>query len=304
MILAPVLPFVQSGVTLPAERTVEPKGWMRDGWGNYRFVLRNDGPDATIVRWTAHWEAAGKAVGTSWGGDVDQPLPAGRSVTRDEIGNFPAAVVDAARPRDPEMVGAFTLRVGISEQSLPFHFAVPEAVLPEPLKTISGKTVALSLMASRFKEFKTADRALGWIDGFYASMIDLTGEHPFGGALMVYRESPEHPYWAYAGREMVLNTKFVGESVRGFDEGLVPFGWVHKVGHNFDEAIGPWHIWSGPCAEFQATFKLAYAVTRDPDTAFRIAWRTGSPVYGQSAEARPLTGRELVDGFYGTFGDA
>lgn len=302
MMFVPFLLGAQAAITLEAKRTVEPTGWMREGWGNYRFVLHNGGPDATIVRWSAHWEAKGKTVGDPWGGDLNQPLPAGKDVTRDEIGYFPAAAVDAAKPAAPEMVGSFTVRVDAEERALPFHFAVPEAVLPEPLKTIEGKTVALSLMKSRYKEFHSPGQALGWIDGCYAAMIELTGEHPFGGAKMVYREAPEHPYWAYAGREMILNTKFVGESVKGLDQGLVPFGWIHEVGHNFDEAIGPWYIWNSPSAEFQANFKLDYAVTRDFAT-FRIAWRTGSPAYGQSEKTEPLTGRQLVDTFFATFGD-
>ena len=294
----------QSPISLTAERTVEPQGWMRGGYGNYRFILKNAGPNATIVRWSAHWEAKGKSIGGAWGGEINAPLPEEGTSTREEIGYLPADVVEAAKPVAPEMVGAFTVRVGADERSLPFRLSVPEAVLPEPLRTIRGKAVALSLMASRYKGLKTADRALGWLDGFYASMIDLTGEHPYGGSLMVYLEAPEHPYWAYAGREMVLNTKFVGESVQGLDAGLVPFGWVHEVGHNFDEAIGPWYVWSGPCAEFQANFKLAYAVTRERGAAYRFDWRTGSPAYGQSETTQPLTGTQLVDGFYGTFGDA
>jgi hypothetical protein len=291
-------------ITLTATRTTQANGWMRGGWGNYRFVLKNDGPAVTIVSWKGHWEADGKTMGGPWGGDLDLPLASGAALTRDEVGYLPPEVAEAAEGKAAEMVGTFTVQNGAEKRELPYRFAVPEAVLPERLKLIKGKTVGIALMESRYRDFKTAKRALKWVDDCYAAMIDLTGQRPFGGKLMVYREAPEHPWWAYAGQEMILNTKFVGQTLKDFDNGILSFGWVHEVGHNFDDGIGDWYNWSGPCAEFQANFKLAYAVSRPSNQGFRMKWRNGAPAYGDKRPEIFMTGKELDDKFFGLFGDA
>src|SRR5579863_5090102 len=55
-------------VTLQAVNA-QPKGWGADGWGSYRFVLKNaSGQDAVLVKWAAHWEAQGRTFGGGWGG--------------------------------------------------------------------------------------------------------------------------------------------------------------------------------------------------------------------------------------------
>jgi hypothetical protein len=289
-------------ILLKAENR-QPRGWGRDGWGSYRLTITNQSSvSATLVRWTAHWEAAGKPVGDSWGGDINQALPAGGTVVRDEVGVLPASVIEAARPGVPLMVGSVTVAWDGRQVDLPFRFEVPEAVLPGPLRLMKGRTVGIELMASRYGQFRTARRALGWIDQAYQAMIDLTGQHPFGGKLMVFKESPPHPWWAYAGQEMILNTDYVGQTLKDFDAGILPFGWVHEVGHNFD-VLGDWYIWSGPAAESQANFKLCYAVETIPDQSFRMKWRPGPPTYAPHAVDQLLTGRQMVEGFFLPFGD-
>ncbi len=292
-----------AGVTLAAENRM-PKGWMPGGWGSYRFVLKNDGSaPATVVKWTAHWEAQGKTMGDAWGGDVGAAIEPGKSLTRDEVGLLPEDVVAKARPGAPVMAGSFTVKQGDATSELAYRIEVPGAVLPEPLKQVNGKTAGMSLMASRFKTFKHLDRTLSWVDQCYAAMIDLTGEKPFGGKLMVFKECPEHPWWAYAGQEMILNTKFVGDTLNDFDDGLISFGWIHEVGHNFD-VLGDWYIWSGPAAEWQANFKLAYAFESIQDQSFRIKWTFQAPGYPAPDKNARLTGQELVERFFTLFGDA
>jgi hypothetical protein len=119
---------------------------------------------------------------------------------------------------------------------------------------------------------------------------------------MVFKECPEHPWWAYAGQEMILNTKFVGETLKDFDDGLISFGWIHEVGHNFD-VLGDWYIWSGPAAEWQANFKLAYAFENIKDQSFRIKWLHEAPGYPKPKGDLRLTGREMNESFFGVFGD-
>jgi hypothetical protein len=292
-----------SPVALRAENA-QPKGWGADGWGSYRFVLKNVSvEDATIVKWTARWEANGKAVGDAWGGDLNESLAAGKETTREEFAVLPSAVA-AEKPGPPVLAGSFTARQGEETFDLPFRIEIPVAVLPEPLKTITGKTVGLELMESRFTHFQHLDRTLKWVDECYSAMMDMTGEKPFGGKIMIFKEAPPHPWWAYAGQEMILNTDYVESTVKDFDDGLLSFGWVHEVGHNFDEVIGKWYIWDGPSAEFQANFKLAYAVESIPDPSLRIRWKNGAPAYqgDQRPEAR-LTGHELTERFFLLFGD-
>ncbi len=289
-------------VSLSAQNTM-PKGWGAGGWGSFRFVLRNTGGTrAQILSWTAHWEAAGKPFGDTFGGDVGDFIEPGKRVERNEVAILPPDAVKAAKPGNAVIVGSFQVRTDQKSTTLPFRIEVPEYVLPEALKLVKGHTVGIQLMESRFRSFKHLDRTLTWIDSAYASMIDLTGEHPFGGRLMVFKEAPPHPWWAYAGEEMILNTDYVGETLRDFDDGLISFGWVHEVGHNFD-VLGDWYQWDGASTEFQANFKLAYAFEHIADQSFRIKWTFQAPGYPAPDPNTRLTGQELVDRFFLQFGD-
>jgi hypothetical protein len=291
--------FADPAITIHAENRTG-KGWMREGWGGYRFTIKNDsGQAATILRWLIRWESAT----VDWGGDLNQALPAGETVTRDEIGNLTSDIIERSKPHLPTMVGSFTIKIGDKTVDVPFRLEIPEAVLPEPLKLVKGKTAGMSLMVSRYKQFKHTDRTLRWVDQCYAAMIELTGQHPFGGKLMVFKESPTHPWWAYAGQEMILNTDYVGETLKNFDNGILAFGWIHEVGHNFDDGIGDWYIWDGPSAEFQANFKLSYAIENIPDQSFRMKWKISAPGYRTSDTEILMTGHELVERFFVLFGD-
>jgi hypothetical protein len=293
-----------ASLSLRAENRMA-KGWGAGGWGNYRFTLKNPTDrEAFIVKWTARWEVKGKPFGDAWGGEVNEPLPPGKEWMREEAGLLPEEVARAAKPEKPVMAGTFTLRQGERVLELPYRLEIPEATLPEPLKLVKGKTVGMSLMESRYRSFKHLDRALRWIDQCYSAMIEMTGEKPFNGRRMVFREAPAHPWWAYAGQEMILNTDYVGSTLREFDEGLISFGWVHEVGHNFDEKLGKWYIWNGPSAEWQANFKLAYAFETIPDQSYRIRWTFQAPGFPAPDRNIRLRGVELVERFFLMFGDA
>lgn len=282
----------------------QPQGWGIGGWGSYRFVLHNPSPtEATIVSWSAHWEANGKQIGAAFGGDINQKILAGKDVTRDETGVLPEDAVKAARPKLAHLVGQFVVNTGTSTVNLPYDIEIKEFILAEPLKEVDGKMVGMELMTSRYRNFKHIDRTLKWMDESYSAMIDLTGERPYGGKRMIYLESPPHPWWAYAGQKMILNTEYVGETLKHFDDGLVEFGWVHEVGHNFDDPLGKWYIWSGPAAEFQANFKLAYAFENIPDQSFRMKWVSEAAGYPAPDKNIRLTGHEFVDKFFMMFGD-
>ncbi|RYG33797.1 hypothetical protein EON81_17245 [bacterium] len=270
---------------------------MRSGWGGY--AVKVNAPTAfRVLRWSARWiDAAGKPIeGAPWGGDVKGEEV--REWTLDEIGYLsPEAIKDGVAHMD----GTVTIVQDGKETPLSFQLDVPEAKLAERLKTIKGKTVGIAFQESRFKTFKTSKRALDWIDRCYQSMIDLTGEKPFGGRIMIFKESPAHPWWAYAGEEMILNGDYVGETISEFDKGLISFGWVHEVGHNFD-TLGDWYIWNGPAAEFQANFKLCYALESLGDGVL-LNLKGVTPVYGRGAVNRPTKPSQLIDSFFMPFGD-
>ncbi|CAN5431771.1 hypothetical protein BH11ARM1_BH11ARM1_09710 [soil metagenome] len=280
----------------------QPKGWMPDGWGSYVMKLSNTGLSSLkVVKWTAGWKVNGKAVGDPWGGELALSIEPGKSKERSEVGYMSPTYYKASLPGAPEIVGSYSVVQDGKTVEVPFHVSVPGAFLPEPLKIIKGKTVGLALMESRYKNFKRLDRTLKWIDEAYQRMIDLTGEHPFGGETMIFKESPAHPYWAYAGKEMILNTDYVADTLKDFDNGIVAFGWVHEVGHNFD-VLGDWYIWNGAAAEFQANFKLVNAIETMPDRDFLIRLSANTPGYGINPGV--CTPTQLVDRFFLLFGDA
>ncbi|RYG48479.1 hypothetical protein EON79_04330 [bacterium] len=275
----------------------QPKGWMRAGWGGYGVKVTSPSP-FRVVRWNARWvDTAGKPVaGDGWGGAVN--VEASGDWTLDEVGYLsPEAIRDGVAHMD----GTVTVAQDGQEAVLPFKLDVPEAKLTEPLKTIKGKTVGIALQESRYKTFKSSKRALNWIDRCYQSMIELTGEKPFGGRLMVFKESPAHPWWAYAGEEMILNTDYVGQTLQEFDKGLISFGWVHEVGHNFD-TLGDWYIWNSPSAEYQANLKLSYALEGLGDEV-RLNVKKGTPLYAPGSPTSIIRPSELIDAFFMPFGD-
>lgn len=299
MLLLPMQVFGQEP-SVEAVNTM-PKGWGADGWGTFKITVRNNGAaPLRVVDWKSHWEAKGKEFPLESGNVGEEVLPGGEW-SKTVYAVLPKAVADAARPGAAIVAGEVRLSIG---GTVPFRLEVPEAVLPEPLKTVSGKFVALSVMESRFKTFKYLDRTLKWMDEAYQRMIDLTGETPFNGRKMTLKEAPPHPWWAYAGEQMILNTDFVGSALAEADKGGLSFGWVHEVGHNFD-TLGDWYIWSGPAAEWQANFKLAYAMETHPDPTVRMLWTHFSPGYPKPpVEPALVTGKEYTDRFFLTFGDA
>ncbi|MDR3688916.1 MAG: M60 family metallopeptidase [Fimbriimonas sp.] len=310
LFVAVVCIAVFTGVALAqdAPLTVETSlgqkgGWMPDGWGSFRMTVTNKTTSpAKLVHWTVQWQVKGKPNGDPWGGDLTETIAPGKSWSTEEISSLPMHVYQEALPQDPLLVGSYRVIQNGLESIVPFQVAVPGAKLPEPLKTVYGKTVGLAVMQSRFKTFKRLGRTLKWIDQSYQAMIDLTGERPFNGQKMVFKECPAHPWWAYAGKEMILNGDYVAQTLKEFDDGLLSFGWVHEVGHNFD-VLGDWYIWDSASTEMQANFKLAYAFESIPDQSFRITWHSEPEGYPSQNGNIRLTGRQFVERFFLLFGD-
>jgi hypothetical protein len=295
-------------------------GWMSGGWGNYSLKIENPFEDRKlhITKWEAHWEVKGRKWGDSWGGELESTIEPKQQWKKDEVGYLPPEVVEAAKPGNPKLVGAISVSyelvprsrdLKLTSRSLPFSIEIPAARLPEPLKRIQGKTLALELMESRYKNFPSAQRALKWLDEAYQAMIELTGYTPFEGKIMVIQEAPEHPYWAYAGNPVIMNTKYMPAQIDDLNKGIISFGWIHEIGHNFD-VYGKWYIWNGPSAEMQANFKLAYALeqiarTNTGENAF-VVKRGGfsGPSYPAVNKEETMSGRQFVDAFFTLHGDA
>jgi hypothetical protein len=276
---------------------------MPGGWGCYKLTLNNPSETpAKAVKWSARWEAGGKPCGDAFGDKLDLVIPAGDKATHTMYSDLPEEVYEKAKPGDPVLSGTVTIEQGDRTYEIGYRLAVPGAFLPEPTKLIKGKSVGIELMESHFEKHKHVDRALQWMEQAYEAMEELTGVKPFDGELSVIKECPEHPYWAYAGNPVVLNTKYVDDTLKDFDDGIISFGWVHEFGHNFD-VLGPWYIWDGPSCEWQANFKLSYAFEHLADQSFRMRWNFQPAEYPARDKTETMTGTEFNERFFLFFGD-
>jgi len=303
LLLLAALTIPQNGIVAAGANQM-PKGWGADGWGTFKLSIKNGGSkSARVVEWKAWWEANGKRIGDPLSGNIEENVQPGNEWSKVEYAVLPANIAKAAKPNAARIVGEISVAIDGQKTPYKFEVEVPEYVLPEPLKTVSGKYVALSVMESRYKTFKHVERTMKWMDEAYGRMIDLTGETPFDGRKMTLKEAPPHPWWAYAGENMILNTDYVASALKQSDEGGIPFGWVHEVGHNFD-TLGDWYIWNGPAAEWQANFKLGYAMETHPDPTIRMFWEHYPPGYPAPPGDHPLiAGQEYIERFFLPFGD-
>lgn len=292
------MPVTVNAVCVPV------KGWMPDGWGTCKFIIKNNGSTPVkLVKWSAHWEAGGKVVGDPWGDPIDVDLAPGKDVTRNENSYLPPEAVEKSKPGNAVVVGTFTVRTSTGDEEVPYKVEIPAATLPEKLKTVKGDHIGIALMESRFKNFSGQKNILRWMDESCGAMKELTGYRPFDGKMQIIQECPAHPWWAYAGNPVVCNTDYVGTTIDEINEGYIPFGWVHEVGHNFD-VLGEWYIWSGPAAEWQANWKLVYAYETIPDRTFKVKWgRNPSAAYQPAGPTLITDGYHFVDAFFLFFGD-
>ncbi|HOM70756.1 MAG TPA: M60 family metallopeptidase [Armatimonadota bacterium] len=281
------------------------EGWMADGWGGYKFIIKNTGKsDVKLTKWTACWEANGKTVGDSWGGDLDLTVPSNDEVTKDEVGYLPPDIVKKAKPGNPFIVGSFTAVIDGKTVELPYRVEVPEATLPEPTKLLKGKYIGLEIMQSRLAVFKEQDRLVQCLDHCYEAMHELTGYSPYNGAFITIKEAPAHPWYAYAGNPIIMNTKHMENTLKEVDNGVLPFGWIHEVGHDFDDVYGKWYMWDGPSCEWQANWKLTYAYETIPDRDYLAKWSKNKNAGYQPASKDVLVdAKQFIDSFFLFFGD-
>jgi len=292
--------WAQVSVTGSCDQT---GGWLAGGWGSYRVVVENESTESvTVKRFHMQWQGRDDEEDHQ-GDELDIRIAPGAKWVKSDVRYMFADVAEAAGEKTPAMAGVVAVEMESDIQEIPFSFEVPVAVLPEPTRMIKGTHVGLELMESRFDEFENLDRTSRWMDQSYEAMADLTGGRPYDGNTVVLKESPEHPYWAYAGQEIILNTRYIGSTLGDFDKGLMSFGWVHEMGHDFDDGIGEWYIWSGPAGEWQANFKLCYAAETMEDQSFRYAWTFQPPHFPSPDTSIRLTGYELTERMFLMYGD-
>ncbi len=262
--------FLWIGLTTVAYAKDEPKvklevsihpeeGWMNGGYGSINFKFTNNaGVKVSTGTITGEWLVKGERY-NKWDYNPNLQLAAGEEKKGNLIAWMPPKTQKLAGESTPKITGQAKVMVGDEELEIPFSIDVPVAQLPTPLKSHDGKFVAVVLQEKTWKELKNPQKIANYIDDFYAQMLDLTGNRPFNGERMALKESPRNPYFAYAGNPIILNTAFVLNSAKSFDGDQVDFGWVHEMGHDFDNGIGQYYNY-GTFTEFQANIKLSYAI--------------------------------------------
>jgi len=295
-----IFSMTANGVITQTAENITKNGWMRGGYGTILYTYENKGGQPEeMVLWKGDWYANGKKL-RSWTWDETKiTVPAGETATGRLTAWMPPDVADAAGDTDPVTKGYSVFVTGGATTEVPFEVAIPVARITDPMKAVKGKLTGLNLREKSFKDIKNTERTLEFLDNAYVQMQDLTGFTPFDGKVVMLEESPDNASWAYAGNPIVLNEKFVREAISQMDQGIVCCGWVHEMGHDFD--FGGWYIWNGPAAEFQANFKLGYAVENlmtegSPFTT--LSWL--KEVDGKRPK---ITGRNFVDGYFFGSGD-
>ena len=286
-------------ITQTAEN-ITKNGWMRGGYGTIKFTYENSGSEpAEMILWKGDWYAKGTKI-RSWTWDETKiTVSAGGTATGQLTAWMPPNVADAAGNVDPVTKGYSVFVIGGTTTEVPFDVTIPVAKITDPMKAVKGKITGLNLREKNFEGIKHTKRTLAFLDDAYEQMQDLTGFTPFDGKVIMLEESPDNASWAYAGNPIVLNEKFVREAITQMDQGTVCCGWVHEMGHDFD--FGGWYIWNSPAAEFQANFKLGYAVENlmTEDSPFKtLSWQKEAD--GKRPET---TGRDFVDGYFMASGD-
>ena len=287
-------------VCVPAE------GWMAGGFGKYNFTFRNGTEfPARATGWRAYWEVEGIPYGEEWGGDLDIEVPIGGETVTSEISRLPVDVIEESSPGIPVMAGAFTFHCNGTHMQVPFRLEVPEARLPEDTQLFCGRHVGLEMMPSHISKLSGKDAVMQWLDRVYDAMHELTGYTPIDGNLVIIKECPEHPWFAYvdgAGLPIFMNTKRIDSVFDDIERGIAPSGWVHEIGHFFD-VCGKWYFWGSASVEWQANWKLCYAYETIPDRSFKAVFSPNKNLAYWPEHEVVLDARQWVDAYFLFTGD-
>ncbi|MFR9523790.1 MAG: M60 family metallopeptidase [Rikenellaceae bacterium] len=246
---------------LDVKATVSQRGGaiMLNGYGTIVYELTNTSDKTIHVHGVeSSWNAGGQSY-NGWNQHQDMTLAANETKKFDTIVWMSPQTEEMAGGATPFVSGEVRYEIEGSKAAAPYKVDVVIASLPSPMKIIKGKYIGIELQESTWAEVDHDKKIVKYVDQTYKWMQDLTSNTPYNGDLMILLEAPENPYYAYAGNPIVMNTKFVAKAAATFDNDLVEFGWVHEMGHDFDDVIGNWYNW-GTFTEFQANIKLSYVV--------------------------------------------
>ncbi len=234
------------------------EGFMNNGWGNIFFAFVNhNGEQVSVKKITGTWKVDGEGY-HNWSVDCNLQLSKDKEASHMVTTWMPSKSEELVKAKgsQPYVEGDALLSNG---EKVHYTVSIPVAVLPSPIKSYVGKYVSVDLQETTWAKVKNPDKVLEYLDETYKHMCDLTYNEPYNGDIISILEAPRNPYFAYAGNPIILNTSFVDASVARFDNDLVDFGWVHELGHDFDDVIGHWYNY-GTFTEFQANIKLSYVV--------------------------------------------
>jgi hypothetical protein len=256
--------------------SVQPHGIMKGGWGNIRFTFQNTGTEPVrVTRWTRDWFAHGEPLGRRRGRPDRERLTVGPKdkATITKLASLDPPAVDAAAPDSPVWAGTFTLQVGGKEIELPWRLEVPVAVITEKMVRVEGKYMAYEITERHHKMLgENNARLIRWLDHAYVAMRNMTGYVPYEGRKITIIESPPHPYYAYAGNPIIMDTSYMDQFVAQINRGEIPQGWIHELGHDFDICDYVHPDWYGLGLESQANIKVVYAIGTMPDKDFIVVW--------------------------------
>jgi len=287
-------------------------GWMRKGWGQLTFTFKNEGElPSKLVWWKAQWIVNGEPFVPEnpedpkddgvWRHRGPLYLPAGEEVVLTKTGWLDPDMLDQAGSQTPLLRGTIAFKTADLEFEVPWEFEVPEAVMKERLVRVEGKHMAYEITETHYNALgeEGSERLLRWLDEAYEAMVDLTGYTPYGGEVITIVESPPHPYYAYAGNPIIMNTMYMDDLVKHVNDKVMLFGWVHELGHDFDHAdnlYGKWYMWSYGASEAQANIKVVYVHEAIADQDWKALWpKRPTAAYIAPVDDMPLDGKDCMD---------
>lgn len=234
------------------------EGFMNDGWGTIVFDLKSVSSECvTINSVECKWIANGD-IYHSFVEKMNTKVPANGNVKKPVIVWMPKQSELLVKGNNPLLSGIIKLDNGKSKS---FSVEIPISKLHSPTVLKKGEKVGLELQMTTWDKIENPEKIVKYLDNVYRQMVELTGNIPYNGELLVLKESPRNPFFAYAGNPIILNTSFVMNSAKSFDNDAMDFGWVHEMGHDFDDSIGSWYN-EGTFTEFQANIKLSFVIEK------------------------------------------
>lgn len=234
------------------------EGFMNDGWGSIVFDLKSVSSESVIIKTVeCKWIANGDTY-HSFVEKMNIKVPANSNIKKSIIVWMPKQSELLLKENNPLLSGIIKLDNGKSKS---FSVEIPISKLPSPTVLKKGEKVGLELQRTTWDKIENPEKIVKYLDNIYRQMVELTGNIPYNGELLVLKESPRNPFFAYAGNPIILNTSFVMNSAKSFDNDVVDFGWVHEMGHDFDDNIGSWYN-EGTFTEFQANIKLSFVIEK------------------------------------------